>query len=60
MKRKEVIVKTLTKCVRCGGTHTRVKFTLLTNAVSQYKWWTMCPTLKEPILLSRTIVGKGQ
>ena len=41
------------KCARCGGDHTNRKCYELTNSpTKKYDYWTMCPKLKEPILIT--------
>ena len=40
------------QCARCGGNHTALIFTKLSGApVGDCEYWSMCPTLSQPILL---------
>ncbi len=42
---------TISGCARCGGTHKDLQFKEFTNPIGKYRYFTTCPTLKEPILM---------
>lgn len=39
-------------CQRCQQDHEQLEFTELSNPVNSYRWWSMCPSTAEPVLLS--------
>lgn len=39
------------KCARCGGRHMDLTFKELIGPRAAYKYWTMCPIKRQPILL---------
>lgn len=43
----------LKNCARCGESHLGMIFTELKNPKDEYKWWGMCSTSKQPILLAQ-------
>ena len=42
---------TVAICARCNGVHLNLQFKEFTNPIEDYKYWAMCPTLNEPILM---------
>lgn len=54
-----VNVKEIFNCSRCGGNHTRVLFKRFTEPIVfngiVYAYWTLCPILKEPIIMAREV-----
>jgi len=52
------VITTIAHCVRCDGTHKDLSFSPLNGETvtgemgDEYTHWTMCPTSKQPILLS--------
>jgi hypothetical protein len=46
-------VVSITACARCDLDHPNLGFSLFTkHKLGDYQYWAMCPTLKEPVLLS--------
>lgn len=49
-KRSTEIVTDVQDCIRCGGNHSQIKFSRLSNSPKGITHWGMCPTKKQPIL----------
>lgn len=46
-----VVPVTVRSCARCGQDHEDLPFRVLHNASDEWRWWSMCPTKQQPILI---------
>lgn len=53
-----VLLVDVSGCARCGQNHTSVAFRRMLHPIDDaFPWWGLCPTTREPILLSSIAVG---
>ena len=45
------VVKSITNCARCDGTHKSVIFFKLYKPLDEYTYWAPCPVNEQPILM---------
>jgi hypothetical protein len=50
-------VVSIHQCARCGGKHEAIEFKPLSNAPDEWKFFAMCPTLNQPIMVAITSEG---